>query len=192
MASRSQPSIAPTEYLRLERRATVKHEYHDGVIVAMAGASRKYNLIVGDTNASLIAQLRTRPCETYTSDMRVAVPARNSYIYPDIVGVCDEPQFEDAEVDTLVNPALIIEVLSPSTERYDRTGKFALYRSIPSLSEYLLIAQDDYRIDYYRRTPDGLWFIGEAQGRESGLMLAFGGGCTLALADLYARVELAE
>lgn len=192
MALRPQPSMTPQEYLRLERRATVKHEYHDGVIVAMAGASRKHNLIVGDTNASLIAQLRARPCETYTSDMRVAIPARNSYTYPDIVGVCDEPQFEDAEVDTLLNPALIIEVLSSSTERYDRTGKFALYRSIPSLDEYLLIAQDEYRIDYYRRTPDGLWFIGEAQGRETSLTLAIGGGCTLALADLYARVTLAE
>jgi Uma2 family endonuclease len=192
MALRPQPSMTSAEYLRLERHATVKHEYHDGVIVAMAGASRKHNLIVGDTNASLIAQLRTRPCETYTSDMRVAIPSRNSYIYPDIVGVCDEPQFEDAEVDTLINPMLIIEVLSPSTERYDRTGKFALYRTLPSLNEYLLIAQDEYRIDYYRRTSDGLWFIGEAQGRESSLTLSFGDGCTLALAEVYARVSLAE
>jgi len=192
MPSRQQPVISPREYLRLERSATEKHEYHDGVIVAMAGASRRHNLIVGDTNASLIAQLRSRPCETYTGDMRVAIPARNSYTYPDIVGVCDEPQFEDTEVDTLLNPALIIEVLSPSTERYDRTGKFALYHSLLSLHEYLLIAQDEYRIDYYRRTPDGLWFIGEAQGRENTLALSFGGGCTLALTDVYARVLLAE
>ena len=192
MASRSQPTISPAEYLRLERRATAKHEYHDGVIVAMAGASRRHNLIVGDTNASLIAQLRSRPCETYTGDMRVAIPARNTYTYPDLVGVCDEPRFEDIEVDTLLNPALIIEVLSPSTERYDRTGKFALYRSLPTLNEYVLIAQDEYRIDYYRRTPDGLWFIGEAQGRESSLTLAIGEGCTLALAAVYARVALAE
>ncbi len=192
MASRSQPAMTPLEYLRLERSATAKHEYHDGVIVAMAGASRRHNLIVGDTNASLIAQLRSRPCETYTGDMRVAIPARNTYTYPDLVGVCDEPQFEDTEVDTLLNPALIIEVLSLSTERYDRTGKFALYRSLPTLNEYLLIAQDEYRIDYYRRTPDGLWFIGEAQGQESGLTLAIGGGCTLALAEVYARVPLAE
>jgi len=192
MASRSQPSITSAEYLRLERRATEKHECHDGAIVAMAGTSRKHNLIVGDTNASLIAQLRTRPCETYTSAMRVAIPARNTYTYPDLVGVCDEPQFEDAEVDTLLNPALIIEVLSPSTERYDRTRKFALYRSIPALNEYLLIAQDEYRVDYYRRTPDGPWFIGEAQGREASLTLAIGGGCTLALADLYTRVEIVE
>ena len=167
-------------------------KYHDGALVATVGASRKHNLIVGDTNASLSAQLRTRSCEMYTSDMRVAIPTRNSYSYPDIVGVCDEPEFEDAEVDTLLNPTLIIEVLSPSTERYDRTGKFALYRSIASLNEYLPIAQDEYRIDYYRRTPDGLWFIGEAQGRESSLALAFGGGCTLALAEFYARVPLTE
>ncbi len=188
----SQPALTSAEYLCRERRATVKHDYHDGVIVATDGASRKHNLIVGDTNASLIAQLRSRPCETYTGDMRVAIPARNIYTYPDLVGVCEEPQFEDTEVDTLLNPALIIEVLSPSTERYDRTGKFALYRSLPSLHEYLLIAQDEYRIDYYRRTADGLWFIGEAQGHESGLTLAIGEGCTLALAEVYARVPLAE
>lgn len=177
---------------RLERRATTRHEYYDGVLRAMAGASRKHNLIVGDTNASLIAQLRARPCETYTSDMRVAIPVRNAYTYPDIVAVCDEPQFEDDEVDTLLNPALIIEVLSASTERYDRTGKFPLYRILPSLREYLLIAQDEYRVGYYRRTADGLWFIADAQGREASIALSIGGGCTPALADLYARVSLTD
>lgn len=192
MASRPEPFVTAAEYLRLERRATVRHEYHDGAIVVMAGASRGHNLIVGATNASLIAQLRPRPCETYTSDMRVAIPARNAYTYPDIVAVCDEPQFEYAEVDTLLNPPLIIEVLSPSTERYDRTGKFAIYRSIPSLREYLLIAQDEHRIDYSRRTAEGQWFIGEATGRDAHLDLAIGGGCILALADIYARVSLAD
>ena len=192
MASQPTPAVSPQEYLALERRATVKSEYHDGTIVAMAGASRAHNLIVGDTNVSLIQQLRGRPCETYTSDMRIWIAAHRVYVYPDIAVVCDEPQFEDAEVDTLLNPALIIEVLSPSTEGYDRGRKFAQYRTLPSLREYLLIAQDEYHVDYYRREADGHWLIGDAQGRDATLALTIGGGCTLALADVYARVTLAE
>ena len=182
--------LTPDAYLRAERRAATKHEYDGGLLRAMAGASREHNLIVGDTNASLIAAPRPRPCETYTSDMRVAIPARSAYTYPDLVVICDEPQFTDAEVDTLLNPALIAEVISPSTERHDRTRKFALYRALPSLREYLLIAQDEYRVDYYRRTAEGGWFIGEATGRDARLDLAIGGGITLALADIYARVTL--
>lgn len=123
--------------------------------------------------------------------MRVAIPARSAYTYPDLTALCSEPEFTDAEVDTLVNPALIGEVLSPSTERHDRTRKFALYRALPSLREYPLIAQDEYRVDYYRRTAEGHWFIGEATGRDAVLDLVIGGGGTLALADIYARVKLA-
>lgn len=189
MASRPFPALTPDDYLRAERRATVKHEYDDGILRAMAGASREHNRIVGDTNASLIVALRPHRCETYTSDMRVAIPARAAYTYPDLVVVCDEPQFTDGEVDTLLNPALIIEVLSPSTERHDRTRTFALYRAIPSLREYLLIAQDEYRVDYYRRTAEGDWFIGEATGRDAVLDLAIGGGVSIALAEIYARVS---
>jgi Uma2 family endonuclease len=190
MASSPDALLTPDAYLRAERRAATKHEYDDGLLRAMAGASREHNLIVGDTNASLIAALRPRRCETYTSDMRVAIPARAAYTYPDLVALCGEPEFTDAEVDTLLNPALIAEVLSPSTERHDRTRKFALYRAIPTLREYLLIAQDEYRIDYYRRTDEGQWFIGEATGRDAHLALVIGGGVSLALADIYARVAL--
>ncbi len=207
MAAQTEPYITPAEYLAAERCAETKSEYHDGQIVAMAGASRehngqivamagasrKHNLIVGDVNALLIARLRGRGCETYTSDMRVRIPTPNIYTYPDIVVVCGEPQFEDGTADTLLNPMLIIEVLSPSTERYDQGQVFAHYRTLPSLREYLLVAQDEYRIDYYRReTADGNWFIGEAQGTAATLALAVGGGCTLALADIYDRVRLGE
>lgn len=207
MAARTEPYITPAEYLAAERLAETKSEYHNGQvvpmgetshepngqIVAMAGASRRHNLIVGDVNALLIARLRGRGCETYTSDMRVRIPAPNMYTYPDIVVVCDEPQFEDGTADTLLNPTLIVEVLSPSTKSYDAGPKFAHYRSLPSLREYLLVAQDDYRIDYYRReTADGNWFIGEAQGTAATLALAVGGGCTLALADIYDRVRLGD
>lgn len=190
MASQPHPVLTPDAYLRAERRAATKHEYDDGTLRARAGASREHNLIVGDTNASLIAALRSRRCETYTSDMRVAIPARSAYTYPDLVAVCDEPEFSDGVVDTLLNPALIAEILSPSTERHDRTRKFALYRALPALREYLLIAQDEYRVDYYRRTAEGQWCSGEATGRAAALDLAIGGGCTLARAEIYARVAL--
>lgn len=190
MVTQPRPYVTPVEYLALERQAETKSEYHDGEIVATAGASREHNVIVLNTGRELSAQLRGRPCEAYVNDMRVRIPARNIYTYPDLVVVCDEPQFEDAEVDTLLNPTVIIEVLSLSTERYDRGRKFAQYRTLPSLREYLLIAQDEYRIDYYRREADGNWFIGEAQGRDAILTLAI--GCTLALADIYERITLPE
>jgi Uma2 family endonuclease len=188
MASQPRPYLTPAEYLAFERRAEAKHEYHDGVIVAMVGASWAHNLIVADTLRELSTSLRGGPCAAVANDLRVWIPGHRIYTYPDIVAVCGEPRFQDAAVDTLLNPALIIEVLSPSTEAYDRGQKFAQYRSIPSLSEYLLVAQDAPRIDYYRRDPDGRWFIGDAHGLDATLDLALGGGCTLRLADLYERV----
>jgi Uma2 family endonuclease len=190
MVTQPRPHLTPAEYLALERRAETRSEYHDGQIVAMAGASREHNAIVFDTVAVISLQLRGRPCEGYANDMRVWIPAHRVYVYPDIVIVCGEPEFEDAEVDTLLNPTVIIEILSSSTERYDRGRKFAQYRTLPSLREYLLIAQDEYRIDYYRREGDGNWFIGEAQGRDATLTLAI--GCTLALADIYERITLPD
>jgi Uma2 family endonuclease len=192
MASQPKPFLTPAEYLALERQAETKSEYHDGEIVAVAGATWEHNLILGDTYRELSTQLRHGSCQVVASDMRVWIPADRVYTYPDIVAVCGEPQFQDAQVDTLLNPNLVIEILSPSTEGYDRGRKFAQYRSIPTLSEYLLIAQDEYRIDYYRRAADGLWFIGDAHGLDATLTLVIGGGCTLALAAVYERVTLPD
>lgn len=189
MARQVRQALTPAEYLALERGAEVRSEYLDGTVVAMTEASRAHNLLVVNLGREISLQLRGHPCETYTSDMRVRIPAHNVYTYPDVVVACGEPKFEDAEVDTLLNPALIIEVLSDSTERYDRGKKFAYYRSLPSLGEYLLVAQDEYRIDYYRREADGRWLIGDAHGRDATLDLV-AGGCTLALADVYERVTL--
>jgi len=135
-------------------------------------------------------QLQGRPCEAYAITMRLRIPARNLYLYADLAAICGSPQFEDSATDTLLNPTLIVEVLSPASENYDRGKKFAHYRTLPSLSEYLLVAQDEHRIDYYRREADGLWFIGDAHGADATLTLAIGGGCTLALADIYDEVAL--
>ena len=187
MASQPQPYSTPEAYLALERRAETKSEYHDGEIVAMAGASREHNLIAFALVREISSQLRGKPCEGYPSDMRVWIPSHHVYTYPDIVVVCGEPEFQDSAVDTLLNPALIIEILSPSTAAYDTGEKFALYRSLPSLREYLLIAQDAPRLVLYRRDPDNRWFIGDAHGLDATLSLATG-GVTLALHDLYERI----
>jgi Uma2 family endonuclease len=142
MVAVQSPLLTPEEYLAIERDSAEKHEYVAGEVVAMAGASRRHNLIQTDTGTSLNVQLRDRPCEVYPSDMRVKVSTLGIYTYPDITVVCGEPDLEDAEQDTLLNPTVIIEVLSPATERYDRGLKFHRYQLIPSLRDYLLIAQD--------------------------------------------------
>src|SRR5689334_10624198 len=142
MSRREAPSMSsaaartrytPQEYLALERGSPLKHEYYNGSIFVMAGASREHNLITLNLGGELRAQLRDRPCETYVSDMRVLVARTGLYTYPDIVIVCGERQFEDAEADTLLNPTVLFEVLSPSTEAYDRGKKSAHYRRLESL-----------------------------------------------------------
>lgn len=191
-ASMSTPSrryISREEYLAFERQAEYKSEYLDGEVVAMTGASREHNLIATNIIISLGQQLKARPCELYPSDMRVFIPATNKYTYPDVVAVCGEPRFEDAEVDTLLNPLLIIEVLSNSTEAYDRGKKFRDYRSIESLAEYVLVSQDESRIERYVRQPEDNWLLTEKRFLEDVLVLVTI-QCTLALRDVYDKVPL--
>jgi Uma2 family endonuclease len=137
--------------LAAERASETRSEYFAGQILAMTGASRADNVIAGNSHGLVWTQLRGRPCEAYIGDMRVKVNTSGGYTYPDVVVVCGEPRFEDEHVDTLLNPTLIVEVLSPSTERYDRGRKLEHYRRIPSLAEYVLVAQDARRIEWYTR-----------------------------------------
>ena len=174
------------EYLTLERSVSYKSEFHDGQIYAMTGASREHNLITVNIARELSVQLKRRPCEAYMNDMRVKAAEARSYHYPDIVVVCGTPQFEDAQVDTLLNPTLLIEVLSPSTEAYDRGGKFAHYRKIPTLCEYLLVAQDQPSIERYVRQGD-VWILSEAVGLEASAPLQ-SIGCILSLREVYDKV----
>ncbi|WP_420128668.1 Uma2 family endonuclease [Longimicrobium sp.] len=182
------PYATPAEYLAAERKAAEKSEYINGHVYAMAGASRVHNLIVVNTVSELRTQLRGRRCEAYANDMRVKVERTGMYTYPDVIGLCEEPRFEDENVDTLLNPTVIIEVLSPSTERYDRGEKFAHYRRLESLREYILIAQDIRRIDHYLRDGD-TWVLTEVSEPESALVIS-SLSCTLRLSDIYDRVEL--
>ena len=186
MSQRIVPYISPEEYLRLERQAEYKSEYLNGEIFAMSGASEGHNLIAGNIFGELRQQLRGGPCRAYVSDMRVKVRANGLYTYPDVVVVCGEPKFEDKEVDTLVNPTMLIEVLSPSTERYDRIAKTSYYRTIDSLAEHLLVAQDEIRLEQYARQ-DGQWLLSEYLALDAIVSLPSISG-TLKLSDVYERI----
>jgi len=188
MSSPSTTLLTPAEYLALERKAGVRSEYIAGRIFAMSGASRRHNLIAGNLHGEIRAQLRGRACEAYVSDMRVKVNPTGMYTYPDIVAVCGEPLFEDASVDTLLNPMLLAEVLSESTEAYDRGEKFAHYRRLETLREYVLVAQDKIRIEHYRREGEQ-WILSEISDPDSTLHLA-SIDCHIALAAIYEKVDL--
>jgi len=179
--------ITPEEYLRLERASQEKHEYFKGEIFAMTGATENHNIIAGSTFAALYSELRKKPCQIYPSDMRVRIPATGLYTYPDISVVCGTPEFEDDGLDTLLNPTVIIEVLSPSTEPYDRGKKFQHYRTIPTLKEYILIAQDSIRIEHFARREDQ-WILTDAKSSDTVLALP-SIECTLALSDVYEKVN---
>ena len=190
VAERTPAYFTRQEYLAWERKATTKSEYHDGVVVAMAGASWEHNLIVGDIQRHLGNQLERTPCVPVTNDMRLRVEECNRDFYPDVVVVCGRPLFEDDALDTLTNPTLIVEVLSDSTERTDRRLKWDCYRTLPSLRTYALIAQDESRIETYTRQDDGTWRYDAVSGLEATVSLP-AIGCTLRLADVYARVAFA-
>ena len=188
MSQQLKSYISPQEYLRLERQAEYKSEYLNGEIFAMSGASRKHNLLTTNISTSLNQQLRGRPCEVYASDMRVKVTATGLYTYPDVVVVCGEPQLEDDYLDTLLNPPVLVEVLSKSTERYDRIAKSSYYRTLDSLAEHLLVAQDEIRLEQYVRQPDGQWLLYDYRSPDDVAELK-SIGCTLALRDVYDKVR---
>lgn len=180
--------MTEAEYLAFERTSEIKHEFFDCEIYAMSGASRSHNLIAGSTYVALYTQLRGQPCEVYPANMKVRTPATRSYFYPDISVVCGDVRLDDGDI--LLNPTLIVEILSPSTERNDRGRKFQHYRELESLREYVLIAQDSPHIERFTRQENGLWLFGEAHGRDAVLDLA-AIGCTLVLADIYEQVDFA-
>jgi Uma2 family endonuclease len=179
--------LSPEEYLALERQSEVKHEFLNGEIFAMTGASLQHNAIVWNVAGILYSQLKGRPCRAFIGDMRLRVDATGLYTYPDLVVVCGEPRLADADLDTLLNPTLIVEVLSPSTEAYDRGKKFAHYRTIESLAEVVLISQEQVEVERFSRQPEGGWLLLEANRLEDRLLLP-SIGCELSLAAVYERV----
>ena len=191
MSTLSKTFLTAEEYLEIERKAEYKSEYYQGEMFAMAGASEAHNLLVWNLIRELGQQLRSRPCHAYPSDMRVRVSPAGLYTYPDVVVVCGERQFLTEQKDTLLNPTLLVEVLSPSTEAYDLGRKFDHYKSIESLGQYLLVATDRIHADLFTRQADGSWLLRSASRMEDSLDL-HSVGCRLTLADLYEKVELAK
>ena len=181
--------LTPEEYLSFERKATTKHEYLKGQIIAMSGASRVHSFITGDIFGELRDQLKGHKCEVHSSDMRVRIHSTNTYFYPDVVVACEEPQFEDNIFDTLLNPRVVIEVLSPATEAYDRGEKFEFYQQLDSLQEYLLVSQDQISVEHYRRQ-NTEWLESEYRELDDVVMLR-SIECELRLQDIYARTEFA-
>lgn len=189
MSSEAKIHYTPEEYLALERQADYKSEYFAGEIFAMTGASRKHNLVAGNVLASLHAQLKGRPCEIYPSDMRVKVSPTGLYTYPDVVIICGDPAFDDDRKDTLLNPTVLVEVLSKSTASYDRGEKFEHYRKLNSLAEYLVIAQDKHHLEHYVRQPDNQWLLSETDDMQATIHLR-SIECNLALLDIYDKVNI--
>ncbi len=180
--------LSPEEYLAIERAADHKSEYHAGEMYAMAGGSREHSLIAGNIFAELHRQLKGRPCEPHGSDLRVRVSATGLYTYPDGSVACGEIQYEDGRRDTLLNPTVIVEVLSESTEAYDRGGKWRQYQTIPSLREYLLVAQDRPSIEKFTRIDhSGDWTYSVYEGLDAVVDLP-SIGSTLPLREVYDRI----
>lgn len=180
--------LTPQEYIVAERKATLKSEYLSGNIVAMSGASNEHNLITINTVNGLYNQLSDRGCRVYGSDMRVGVSTGDSYFYPDVTVVCEKPRFEDSEFDTLLNPIVVVEVLSPSTERYDRGEKFKRYQQLKSLKEYILISQDQVRVEHYFRQGN-MWQSNELTSLKDTLPL-LSVDAELSLQLIYRFIEI--
>ncbi len=186
-ALRIEQPLSVEEYLAFERAADNKHEYDDGEIIAFAGASRQHNLVGGNTFRHLGNQLEGRPCEVYMTEMRVRVTP-TKYVYPDVAVVCGEPEFADEEFDILLNPTVVIEVLSPSTESRDRGDKLQYYGALESVKDYLLIDQDRIRVDHYIKHSPSEWNLHVYTEAEDKIEIA-SIGCNLSVAAVYARVN---
>jgi Uma2 family endonuclease len=178
----------PAEYLEREDRAEVKSEFIEGDIIPVAGASANHNILTGKFHARLLLALEDLNYAVFMSDMRFWLPLYESYTYPDVMVVAGEPQFTDSKQTALTNPCLIVEVLSGSTEGYDKSAKFRLYRSIPEFEEYILVDQTAYRVEQFTKVDSHQWLLTEWVGEDAVLRLK-SVAVEIALKDLYKRVS---
>ncbi len=178
------------EYVRLERDAVDKHEFHEGEILAMSGGTVAHSLITMNVGSSLHRRLQGKRCRTYDSNLRVRMHGTERYVYPDVTIICGPPQFDpdDSTGESIVNPSVIVEVLSPSTASYDRTIKFDWYRRTPSLTEYVMVSQDSPRIEVFRRESEQTWALEVSLGPEASARIP-SIDVTLPLSEVYAGVE---
>ncbi len=177
--------VSADEYLALERVAAEKHELWDGVVFAMGGAGLAHNVIAANLTRLLGNLLVDRPCVVLPSDMKVHVPSTDGYVYPDVSVVCGDVRFVDDAREVITNPSLIVEVLSPSTERFDRGDKFAGYRSLPSVECYLLVSAQRVMIEQYERREDGAWVL--LEHRAGGVVRVRGIEGGIAVDEVYRR-----
>ena len=164
--------VTPAEYLAFEREAEDRHEYYKGEIYLMSGASFKHNIIEDNLRGELHTFLKGKKCRSFGSNLRVHVPKNTLYTYPDILIVCEAPKFVDGEFDTLLNPAVLIEILSPSTGNYDRGAKFDLYREIETLKEYILIDSASAHIVSYIKNEDSTWTLRESKNLNDNFFIS--------------------
>jgi Uma2 family endonuclease len=177
----------PEQYLAMERKANFRSEYDGGFITAMAGGSPEHNTIALNMSGEIRSQLKGRPCVVYMSDVRLCVSPTGLYTYPDVMAVCGERQFLDGAKDTLLNPNMIVEVLSDSTESYDRGRKFRHYQQLASFREYVLVAQDEVRVERFTRHGDD-WILSIFTSLDDTLRLT-SIDCEIALREIYDKVE---
>jgi Uma2 family endonuclease len=188
MSTQPQTYLTPEEYLAIERQTEYKSEYIDGVMYAMSGASFKHNVIVANVVSELVQQLKGRPCRALPSDIKVRMPDSRKFFYPDVSVVCGEPQFHDERADVILNPTLIVEVLSESTAAFDRGEKFQAYQQMGTLQEYLLISQDKILVEQYVRQAREKWTYIAMVGFDSALTLP-SIECTLSLKAVYDKTD---
>lgn len=185
------PAVTWEQYLELERPSEIRHEFLDGLVYAMAGESPDHSRICFNLTTTIGAQLRNKPCEGFSPNMKVRAGIGGLYAYPDLMIVCGEAQFHDQHGDVLLNPTVIFEVLSPSTEKYDRGEKFGRYRAqIETLQDYVLVSQDMARIEHHHRQPDDTWASTEVNGLDGVLVLS-SIDCRIPLAEVYSHTKAA-
>jgi len=188
MSSQPKTFLTPEEYLEIERKAERKSEYYQGEMFLMAGGTTRHAWIISNLNYELVRQLRSGPCRVGTNDLRLRVLPSGLYTYPDVMVVCGEPQVADNQKDTVLNPVVIIEVLSDSTRDYDRGRKFQFYRSLPSLREYLTVEQDAPHIEHWTRQEENRGLLSEFNDLSQSIQLA-SIDCVLPLSEVYHKVD---
>jgi Uma2 family endonuclease len=186
------PAITAEQYLELERTSEIRHEFLDGLVYAMAGESPDHSTICFNLASAIGAQIRDKPCRGFSPNMKVRAGIGGLYAYPDLMIVCGEANFHDEHGDVLLNPTVIFEVLSPSTEKYDRGEKFRRYRTeIDSLQDYVLVSQDQFRVEHHHREADGAWSQTEAIGKDGAVALK-SIDCVIPLTEVYRNTDTAK
>lgn len=189
MSTLAVDKISPQEYLRIESESESKNEFVDGIIVPMTGASLVHTIICGNILALIWAHIKEKDFTVHSNDLRVHSPQANSYFYPDIVVIKGEAALTDQHFDTITNPLLIVEVLSDSTEGYDRGDKFRAYREINALKEYILVSQDKPNVEIFSKNSKNIWSLHEASGLQNSIQLNTI-DLSLSLADIYNKITL--